>query len=378
VAPRTKLQAVRHELGYSAATTISLLTRQAQARRIPIMTAASLKTKLSRWENGHEAVGLPEYRRLFREIYGRTDAELGFPTDHTPGPTDELRARIAAARTVDAATVATFRAQIEQTRRLDRQFGGLTQLDQLRQHIDHVQDLLAHVPAAGHRPQLAAALTEASTLAGWQALDRDDHSQAWQHYERAKQAAREAESPLLLAHATAEQSVVLTALGENAYAAEQADYALGLAGAGPPLLRAWLAATHGETLAATGDRDGAPRAFDTAHALLPADPVDPELPFLFLGGAHLDRWRGNALAQLGDPAAINDLTRALDRIPPTWVRARAALLVDLAFAYAAAGDRDAALSHTRAARQLAQQIHSDRHLRRLAGLVLPTGRRATA
>jgi tetratricopeptide (TPR) repeat protein len=378
VAPRTKLQAVRHELGYSAATTISLLIRQAQARRIPIMTAASLKTKLSRWENGHEAVGLPEYRRLFREIYGRTNAELGFPDDHTPGPADELRARIAAARTVDAATVATFRAQIEHTRRLDRQFGGVAQLDQLRQHIDHVQGLLAHGPAAGHRASLAAALTEASTLAGWQALDRDDHTQAWRHYERAKQAAREAESPLLIAHATAEQGFVLTALGENAYAAEQAGHAHALASAGPPLLRAWLAAAHGETLAATGDHDGALRAFDTAHALLPADPVDPELPFLFLGGAHLDRWRGNALAQLGDPAAITDLTRALERLPATWVRARAKLLIDLAFAHAAAGDRDAAISNARAARQIAQQVHSDRHLRRLAGLVLPTGRRATA
>lgn len=378
MAYRTKLQAVRHELGYSATTVISLLLRQAQAHRIPIMTASSLKTKLSRWENGHEAVGLPEYRRLFREIYGRTNAELGFPPDVPPGSAEELRARIAAARTVDAATVATFRAQIEHTRRLDRQFGGLTQLDQLRQHIDQVQGLLAHGPAAGQRAALAGALAEASTLAGWQALDRDDHTQAWSHYERAKQAAREADSPLLLAHAAAEQSFVLTALDENGYAAEQTAHARTLATDGPALLRAWLAAAHGETLAATGDRDGTLRAFDEARALLPADPVDPELPFLFLGNTHLDRWRGNALAQLGDPAAINDLTRALARLPTTWVRARAALLVDLAFAHAAAGDRDAALSHARAARQLAQQIHSDRHLRRLVRLVLPTGRRASA
>src|SRR4051794_40844724 len=105
MAHRTKLQAVRHELGYSAATTITLLTRHAQANQIPIMTATSLKTKLSRWENGHEAVGLPEYWRLSREIYGRTNAELGFPDDHTPSPADDLRARIAAARTVDLATI---------------------------------------------------------------------------------------------------------------------------------------------------------------------------------------------------------------------------------------------------------------------------------
>ncbi|OZM82796.1 hypothetical protein [Pseudonocardia sp. MH-G8] len=378
MAHRTKLQAVRNELGYSAATTISLLTRHAHARRIPIMTAASLKTKLSRWENGHEAVGLPEYRRLFREVYGRTDAELGFPATDVPGPADDLRARIAAARTVDPTTIAAFRAQIENTRRLDRQFGGLTQLDQLRQQIDQVGGLLAHGPAAGHRASLAEALTEASTLAGWQALDRDDHTQAWSHYERAKNAAREAGSTLLLAHATAEQGFVLTALGENTYAAEQTAHARALAADGPALLRAWLAAAHGETLAATGQREAALRAFDDAHAQLPGDSVDPALPFLFLGGAHLDRWRGNALAQLGDHEAINDLGSALARLPQSWVRVRAALLVDLAFAHTAAGDRDAALTHARTARQLAQQIHSDRHLRRLAALVLPTGGRATA
>ena len=86
--------------------------------------------------------------------------------------------------------------------------------------------------------------------------------------------------------------------------------------------------------------------------------------------------QGNALAQVGDPEAIAQLTAALARLPQTWVRSRAALLVDLARAHAASGDRDAAVAHARSARQLAQQIHSNRHLRRLAALVLPPGRRA--
>ena len=273
--PATPLQAIRRELGYSAASVIILLTRRAETHGIPIMTAASLKTKLSRWENGHEAVGLPEYRRLFREIYGRTDAELGFPVNGGTTPADDLRARIAAARAVDATTVSAFRAQIDATRRIDRQFGGLSQLDQLRQQIDQVHDLLVHGPATGHRTALAGALTEASTLAGWQALDRGDTPQAWAHYERAKNAAREADSPLLLAHATAEQTFVLTALGENADAVDQAGHARTLASHGPPLLRAWLAAAHGETLAVHGQRDAALRAFDDADSLLPIDSRRP-------------------------------------------------------------------------------------------------------
>jgi tetratricopeptide (TPR) repeat protein len=373
---RTKLQAVRRQLGYSAAKTIAMLERQARTDQITITNSVSLKTKLSRWENGRESVGLPEYRRLFREIYGRTNAELGFPDERTDGPADELRDRIAVARRVDAATVAAFHGQIEQARVVDRQFGGVHHLDQLRHQIDHMKELLTHLPAVGQRAALAGALTEASALAGWQALDREDHTQAWAHHERAKHAAREAGSPFLLAHATAQQTVILLALDDTALAVEQAAYARSIATGGPALMRAWLAAAHGETLAAAGDRDAALRAFDDAYGLLPVDPVDPALPYLFLGGAHLDRWRGNALALVGDPEALDQLTAALARLPPTWARARSRLLVDLAYAYAAAGDRDAALGHAREARAIARQISSDHQLRRLDRLVLPQGRPA--
>src|SRR3954467_548841 len=104
MAGATKLGKVRETLGYSAGAVIEMLLRRAEKLNFSIMSPASLKTKLSRWENGHEAVGLPEYRRLFREIYGRTDAELGFPPDYGPhgehDRADELRARLAAARTV--------------------------------------------------------------------------------------------------------------------------------------------------------------------------------------------------------------------------------------------------------------------------------------
>jgi hypothetical protein len=70
---------------------------------------------------------------------------------------------------------------IDHTRRLDRQFGGLSQLDQLRTQIDEVEKLLMYSPADGQRTALAGALAEASALAGWLALDRDDHDQAWRH-----------------------------------------------------------------------------------------------------------------------------------------------------------------------------------------------------
>ncbi|WP_243789395.1 tetratricopeptide repeat protein [Saccharopolyspora gloriosae] len=368
---KTRLQVVRRQLDYSANDVIRMLDRLAKRLDVSVMSPTSLKTKLSRWENGHESVSEP-YRRLFRELYGRTDEELGFPSEPDDQDVAELRARIAVARRVDPELLESFRLQVDHARQIDRRFGGVTMLDRLRGDIDQVSNLLGHSTLSGHREALAGVLTEASTLAGWEALDRSAHGQAWEHYERAKTAAREAMSLPLLAHATAEQAFVLIDIGETEAAAEQLAVAREVAGdAAPSLLRAWLAAAHGEGLSAVGQRDDALRAFDQADQLLPAEPVDPALPFLFLGGSHLDRWRGNALSKLGEAEAIDQLTDALPRLPEAFTRARTGILVDLAFAYAAAGERDAALEHSRQARRLASQIKSDRQLRRLSGLILP-------
>ncbi len=50
----TSLQTVRRHLDYTAAQVIDLLTRRAAALNLPIASKTSLKTKLSRWENGKE------------------------------------------------------------------------------------------------------------------------------------------------------------------------------------------------------------------------------------------------------------------------------------------------------------------------------------
>lgn len=370
----TKLQQVRHSLGYSAGAVLELLLRRADKLNISIMSPTSLKTKLSRWENGHEPVSLPEYRRLFRDIYGRTNDELGFPPDNRDNEAEELLAQLSIARTVDAGMVEVFRQQVEQARHVDRRFGGVMVLDQLRSNVQQIENLLGYSTLRGQREALAGVLTEASALAGWEALDRNAIRQSWDHHERAKAGAREAGSALLLAHATAQQAFILIDLGQYEQAVEQLAEARAVAkNEAPGLLRTWLAAAHGEGLAAAGHRDDALRAFDAASSLLPADPVDPSLPFLFLAGAHLDRWRGNALSRLGEPDAIDQISDALPRLPADFTRARTTMLVDLAFAHAATGDRDAALQYARDAKRLAMQIKSDRQLQRLGGLILPTG-----
>ena len=111
------------------------------------------KTKLSRWENGKEQPS-EIYRRLFREIYGRTSAELGFPDEPEEDPEAADYAAGSPWPAPSTTTRSIFRHQVDHARHIDRRFGALTQLDQLRTQIDQVQHLLTY-RAGPQRPALA-------------------------------------------------------------------------------------------------------------------------------------------------------------------------------------------------------------------------------
>ncbi|WP_297549992.1 tetratricopeptide repeat protein [Amycolatopsis sp.] len=337
----------------------------------------SRKAEISRWENG-KVIPDPPMRAILREIYGRTNDDLGLPTEADPQDASgsELSERLIIARRVDAETIAMFRNEVDGVRHSDRRFGAAKRLEQLRGHITDIEGQLRHTLLRRERAPLASVLTEASTLAGWTSLDIGALGQAWTHYERAKSAALESGSLALLAHATAEQAFVLVDMGNTSDALALFAEAREIGERAPRLLRAWLAAAAGEGYAIAGQPGDALRSFDEADALRPSEVVHPELPFLFLGGSHLDRWRGNALVHLGAAEAIDQLESLLDGMQPSFVRARAATLVDLALAYAAAGDREAAQTYANQARRIISQVGSVRLRRRLERLVLPGNSRS--
>ncbi|RKT53014.1 hypothetical protein C8E97_1558 [Saccharothrix australiensis] len=318
------------------------------------------------------------YQRLFREFYGRTNEELGFPPEPLNESAQELRDRLTLARSIDRETLDLFQSQVNAVRGSDKRFGALVILDQLNKLVSQIEGIQKFSVSTEHRKRLAATLTDARTLAGWTALDRGSQLQAWQYHEDAKVSAREADSPNLLAHATAQQAVILLDMGESAAAVELLEYARQVVGnRAPALLRTWLTAAYGEGLAAVGRHDEALRAFDDAHTPMPNDPLDPEMPFLLLNDGHLTRWRGSALLRLGDHDAINELEAAaqkLESTPASAIRGQTGMFVDLAFAYAAAGDSRMAVEYARKARRLAAQIGSDRQRQRLANLELPDAR----
>ncbi|MPY81079.1 MAG: hypothetical protein GEV04_22140 [Actinophytocola sp.] len=311
--------------------------------------------------------------RLLERIFGVSIDELLSPPDAASRvETDsaaELRRMRRASQHVDTSVLALLRDQLTATRRLDRQFGAIVAHDEVLAKITQVTRLLEHSLSATTREQLAAHLSELHALAGWQALDTADLNSAWHHYSTAATAAAQSDDPAFSAHSTAGQAFVLIDLGST----DEAANLLGAVrdktqrGTGRRM-RSWLAAAHGEALAADQRRADSLRAFDQARSLLPDGHVTDDGPYVVLDETHLGRWRGHALARLGEPSAVDVLASALDRLDGTFARAEASLRVDLATAYATLGEPTEAHQEISRAKALAGGIGSARQQRRLQAL----------
>lgn len=77
------LRNARSQNGWSQTRAIAELQKHARLLGVTLPAPSSLKTELSRWENGHRT---PDafYQRLFAMAYGRTPEDLGFLQDLDP------------------------------------------------------------------------------------------------------------------------------------------------------------------------------------------------------------------------------------------------------------------------------------------------------
>lgn len=325
----------------------------------------------------------PATRRVMQQMFGYPmDQLLQPPAAATPDESapeavtvdgralasGDLVERIRTSMHVDNELVRALAQQTDYLRVMDRRLAGLVLARQLAGHISTIRDLLEHSVLPRKRVHLAAVLSDAEALAGWVALDLGDVDRSWAHHESARLAAHEADSPALLAHAMVQQAFVLTEINEPTNAIDLVREARKTAGnAVPARLVSWLWASEGEVLATAGDDYGSRTAFDRAACVLPDDLADPELPYIQLDRTHLARWHGNALARLGDAAAVGRLYEAIDA-PDVSLRARAGVHTDLAYALAASGDDEEAGVQLKRARDLAQRAASRRQLRRIRQL----------
>lgn len=373
--PTSALRQARNARRWSQTQLINAIEEYANRRGLVIATTASLRVYVSEWENGRRAIS-DEYAAILRAVLGLTDDELrGDESEAPPLPLsdgyDELLAQIDSSSALGSSMVDTFLGQTELLRTMDRQMGAAQLVDQMSAHLRAMQDALTFAVLPASRRPLGVALAGAATLGAWQALSVGAADRAWRHYELGKIAARDAEAPAYLAHAMGEQAYVLADAGRPETAVELVREAQRVGGTQiSGRLVSWLAAAEAELSALAGHEDDCRRALDKAEASLPADDDAraPDVASIFLDIGHLTRWRGNALALLGDGQAVSDLYVALDSMDPTFARAAAGLRCDLAQAHLVRGEYDEATSHLRAARLIANRTGAVRHRRRIERL----------
>ncbi|MGW1354762.1 XRE family transcriptional regulator [Streptomyces sp. NPDC002409] len=349
------------------------IERHARQHALDVPTTASLRVYVSEWENGKRKISA-RFAAILRPLLGLTDRELLGETRVVDPPLaggyDDLIGRIDSAQSVGLSMVKTFTDQTELFRTMDRQMGAAALVDQMTGHLGRLEDALTFAVLPEARRPIAQALAAAATLAAWQALDAGAVERAWRNYELAKRAAQEAEEPMYLAHAAAEQAYVLSEAGRPELAVALVRDARRTGGGNlSPRLQAWLYAAEAELCAKAGPAlaDDCRRALDKAAAVLPPgdEARDPDMLSIFLNGSHLARWQGNVLAALGDEDAVSGLYQALGSLDATFVRAEAGLRCDLAQAHLARGECDQAQEHLRAARLLASRTGSVRQRRRI-------------
>jgi transcriptional regulator with XRE-family HTH domain len=365
--PSPRLRAARAAAGWSQSAAAARLAELAGARGAAVAGAASLKTQLSRWENGH-ALPEPLYRDLLSELYERTPAELGIAPVADPaspagsGPA-RFRAALATAGAAGRAGAALWWDQLAAIRRLDDELGAAGAGGAVDAQIERLTGIVRHALDPAARTELAAVLAAVSSLGGAQSLDRGRHDQAWLRYAGALAAARAAGLPVAAARAIAGQAEVLVDVGEAPAAVELLRHAEPVEDAVAAIR---LASARALATAAAGDQDAAHAAITEARHRWRAGPVDVVHP---LDGppvllADLDRWHGHALVDLGESAAVEPLDRALTADRPA-ARERAQIHADLAVALRAERP-GAAAEHAATARALAAGIGSERVVARLA------------
>lgn len=339
------------------------------ARGVTPPEGASLKRMFAYWEAGERDVSVTAYQEAFCQMYAAPPEALGFapPRDLPPTGGAVRPDQLLDLAVVDDALVALLESQTQDLRLLDRRLGSAARTAMVEAHAEQIDDLM-HRCVSRHRAGLAAALAEASALAGWLALDRADIKAAWNWHERARGAALESGSASHMAHVLGQQAIVLLDARQTIAARDAAEQAAHTVSRRcPPLLASWVAATEAEVLSAAGEAEAARRRFDDAEARF-AEGCDEEIPFLMLSESHLERWRGHCLTMQGDPRAVDVLGRALASDGES-VRASASLHTDIAESLLHVNEREESARQAERALELARRCGSARQAARLRAIL---------
>lgn len=357
--PATRLQAVRLEMGWKQAQTIHALQQVAGGEGVSIATVRSLKTMLSRWENGHDCPD-PVSQRLLCRVYGRTPEELGLARDDKAAI---VLPRVAPA--VGPEMVAYFRNVFVEHLRADNLMGPHHLVDVVRAQATLLDQMLPNARGVVRRDLLTLAFRY-NELAGWLYQDAGNPESAMRYTDRSTEYALELGELRETVYALMRKADIAADL-------ENPDRAIGLTEAALrdqsrvlPRLRALILRLRGRAYASLGNPSECARALDAAQAevLRPYDA--PDNLTAYCTPAYIGMEAASCWSKLGRfDSAVVTYERSLESWPESLRRDRGLCLARLTNAHAGQEDVERACAAGRQAVEVIRSATSSRALSEL-------------
>ena len=404
---------------------VSELMRLARWKKIGVASAASLKTQLSRWENGH--VTPAYYQALLCELFGVTPAELGFGIQELPSgcvressPGSALIAKrewtrddlsslsvslddaisssvladiemlahewlaadkpqlveLNTGRRIGDSLVATTEHRVIQLRRADDFMSGRTSHTMVHQELQATTKLLDEAALTEDQTRRLLTVTgELSQLAAWVAADAGLYKQAARYTEGGVLAAHAADNEPLAANIISTLSYQLANTGNPRQAALLARTAYaGARHTATATAKALLLERVAWADAKSGDLGSCERALGQVEENFNhAEPEsDPDWVY-WLNREEIDVMAGRCFTELNQPARAEPLLRgATSGYDNTLIRENSLYLSWLAEDYILLNEIDLAAEIATQVLELGSRANSartDERLRHLARLL---------
>lgn len=357
----TPLQAARLEAGWKAEQTIRALQRAAAKAGVSIAAGQSLKTMLSRWENG-APLRDPLYHRLFSEVYCQTPDALGFEASDV-----RLSAPTHLAPPVGSEMVQYFQNVFFEHLRADNLMGPSHLVDVVKAQAALLDQMLPS--ARGDvREELVVLALRYNEFAGWLYQDACNAEQAMSLTDRSMDYALEIDRPR-------ETSYVLMRKADIAADLDKPDRVIGLTDAAlrrsaklPPRSRALVLRLQGRAYARLGDAGECARALDAALEEV-GRTHEPDGLTDYCTPSYIGMEAANCWSKLGSfDRAVTAYERSLESWPTELRRDQGLCLARLSYAHAGREDVRSACAHGRRAVDVVRAAPSGRALSELQRL----------
>jgi transcriptional regulator with XRE-family HTH domain len=354
----TPLQAARLLLGWKQSRVLTALTTLARQDGIGIAAPASLKTMLSRWENGScqpDSV----YQALLCRIYERDGSDLGF------GHSGQVMRGPAPA--LNPETVDYFTAVFSQHVRADFLMGPHHLVDVVRAQTELLDRILPDARIDSVRTDLLRLACRYSEFTGWLYQDAGEPERAMSFSERAMDYALALDDPTDTVYLLMRKTNIANDQGKPDRAIALSAAAWRQLGRVAPRVRALVLAQEGRALALRGQPDLCARSLDSAMAAVTSAAASSDPIADYCTPEYIAMEAAACWTLLGKSSrAVPIFERALNAWPQEQRRDLGLCQARLAGAYVDQGDLEQATDVAKLAVATLRSATSVRALRELA------------